>query len=93
MFLVFFFLTTSSSSFFLLIQASTPEFYDDDIPLLYLGADTPAIYLDDDADLPMGLYYGLAAGLRHALRRRFEALLPAGHEFVALDAAGVAGSK
>ena len=46
-------------------NGATPEFYDDDIPLLYLGAETPAIYLDDDDDLPMGLYYGLllAAGM------------------------------
>lgn len=26
----------------------TPEFYDDDIPLLFLGSETPAIYLDDE---------------------------------------------
>ena len=26
----------------------TPEFYDDDIPLLFLGSETPAIYLDED---------------------------------------------
>jgi hypothetical protein len=52
-------------------MGQTPEFYDDDIPLLYLGAETPAIYLDDDAaddDLPgmRKLYYGLlfAAGMK-----------------------------
>jgi len=48
-------------------QGATPEFFDDDIPLLYLGAETPAIYLDDEAvDQPLGLYYGLlpACGMR-----------------------------
>ena len=46
----------------------TPEFFDDDIPLLYLGAHTPAIFIDDEADLPMGLFYGLlpACGMRSA---------------------------
>lgn len=41
-----------------------PEFYDDDIPLLFLGADTPALYYDDDA--PLFSYMGLlsSAGLQ-----------------------------
>lgn len=53
-------------------NGATPEFFDDDIPLLYLGAETPAIYLDDgdveDSNLPSvrKLYYGLlfAAGMK-----------------------------
>jgi hypothetical protein len=42
-----------------------PEFFDDDIPFLYLGAETPAMYLDEDDEAPRGLYYGLmlAAGM------------------------------
>ena len=47
---------------------STPDLFDDDIPLLFLGAHTPALYIDDEADLPMGLFYGLlpACGMHSA---------------------------
>jgi hypothetical protein len=44
-----------------------PEFYDDDIPLLYLGADTPALFYDNaENDAPLKSYFGLlpSAGLR-----------------------------
>lgn len=53
-------------------DGATPEFYDDDIPLLYLGSETPAAYLDDDDDdaddagAQRRRYYGLffAAGMQ-----------------------------
>ena len=37
-------------------KSSSPEFYDDDIPLLFLGSSAPAAYLDPDDDTLVGLY-------------------------------------
>ena len=44
-------------------NGETPEFYDDDIPLLYLGADTPALYYDAENDAPLKSYFGLLASI------------------------------
>jgi vacuolar-type H+-ATPase subunit F/Vma7 len=37
-------------------KGKTPEFFDDDIPILFLGSNAPAAFLDEDDDTIAGLY-------------------------------------